>query len=732
MNFILLGILIFFSGMLHASVTVSTPSSAIIGNSFNISFNTSGTAKYELYENGRRLTTRTSSPISRKPLSTGKYSYIMRRCVNGTCEAFGNTTTVSVLPASVSISVSSSSVLAGNAVRISFNDSKGGYYELYENGRSLTKRSSSAIDRTLKVSGNYSYRMRRCENGVCGSFGGTKSVKVSPAKVSISTSASSITQGDKVNISFDDSKAGYYELFENGRSLTKRTSSPISRTILNAGDYTYTMRRCENGICGALGSAKKVKANAISGVSIASSSNDIISGKSISISFNDNDVGYYELYENNRSFTKRYNSPIVRGPLSSGSYSYKMRRCNGSACGNFGNTITVNVTEIKSVTASVSDLTVTQGDVVDISFNDSEAGSYELYENGDLLASRSSSPISRTLLNSGRFDYKIRRCVSGVCGNFGNTVSVNVASISPISISSSSTSMQLGQSTAIDFNDSADGAYELFENGTLLTRHTSAPIVRKPTSAGLYKWKMRRCRNNACGAFGPEISLEVKAAELPNPTISNLQYTPAHVLVGESQVFSFDYTNATKCYAKPASSGNGNINVSEEVYYSGQMDSGTYSLSLDRTSAATYSFTVTCTNESGKEAEAHVSTEIKEPLTVPTLTVQFMNQSKVNYKVEWSAVVEADVYQLEQSVDAGLTWQLLETSTVLFKEFNNAAPGDYTYRVSACRVNQDCGLPSIETSISVQPQNKTRKIIFIHTDLLGSPVAETNEKGVIQ
>ena len=60
---------------------------------------------------------------------------------------------------------------------ISFDASLGGDYELYKNDSHLTTKDSSPIN-DIAAKGSHSYKLRRCVNGVCGSFGAPKTIHV--------------------------------------------------------------------------------------------------------------------------------------------------------------------------------------------------------------------------------------------------------------------------------------------------------------------------------------------------------------------------------------------------------------------------------------------------------------------------------------------------------------------------------------------------------------------------
>jgi len=104
-------------------------------------------------------------------------------------------------------------------------------------------------------------------------------------------------------------------------------------------------------------------------------------------------------------------------------------------------------------------------------------------------------------------------------------------------------------------------------------------------------------------SWGDSVTAQVMIKLVPPDTgilasISNLRYEPQTVAVGETQSFSFDYTNARECRSYEILK-NGEVVEGSVVYVAdnGELQSGTYSWGpLVRTSANTWDFHVACAN----------------------------------------------------------------------------------------------------------------------------------------
>lgn len=220
------------------------------------------------------------------------------------------------------------------------------------------------------------------------------------------------------------------------------------------------------------------------------------------------------------------------------------------------------------------------------------------------------------------------------------------------------------------------------------------------------QWEITIRCVNAVGTVEAELSNRI---ELGVPVISDLAYTPNPGVIGQTQVFNFNYFGATKCYAPAAAAGNINENEQDIVYFEADgntASSGSVAITTPvRTKPGSWEFQVVCSNEVGISEPLTVSTSIIQGLDTPELTVEFQNPSNVlnnDYRVHWTEVPEAVTYRLEASFDNGETWPEVQVLQTLSKDYSDPGPGKYIYRVTACDVNNSCSLPSTQKSINIQ------------------------------
>lgn len=116
-------------------------------------------------------------------------------------------------------------------------------------------------------------------------------------------------------------------------------------------------------------------------------------------------------------------------------------------------------------------------------------------------------------------------------------------------------------------------------------------------------------------------------------------------------------------------------------------------------------------------------------LSPPSALIAPANDIDGHFPVKWEPSVGASYYVLEQRESTGQWIQVYEGSELIYPAA--LTNGSFTFQVKACAVSSMCSAYKVSNVISVSgSQVKTnRRVVFVHTDLLGSPAAETNEQG---
>lgn len=128
-------------------------------------------------------------------------------------------------------------------------------------------------------------------------------------------------------------------------------------------------------------------------------------------------------------------------------------------------------------------------------------------------------------------------------------------------------------------------------------------------------------------------------------------------------------------------------------------------------------------------------------------SASFAQEATHSVTLQWGAVEHADSYRLEERLDGESTWTQLSPDTDATVTQDSATgitlservAGDYVYRVIGCVTHpvdgplcsENIATYSVDYPVTLSAGDNVRRVIFIHTDLLGSPAAETDAQGEI-
>src|SRR5688572_2789291 len=294
-----------------------------------------------------------------------------------TLDPAGNRTEVAArtppgIPASITVPTSSTT----GSYTVNWAEASGTVtaYELYEatnagfSGQVLVH-SDAAPSKAIsgKGNGSYYYRVRACNGSACGGYrtGGNPTVVTLPPGVpaSISVPSGSTTGAYAIGWGTSLGNVTAYQLYEATNSgftgqVQVYSGTGTSKAISGKGNgsYYYRVRACNGSVCGGY----RTGGNPVSvtlppgipaSISVPTSSSTGV--YTINWGTSLGNVTAYQLYEaTNSSFTGQVQ--VYSGTATShgiwntanGSYYYRVRACNGSACSGYrigGNATTVNL-----------------------------------------------------------------------------------------------------------------------------------------------------------------------------------------------------------------------------------------------------------------------------------------------------------------------------------------------------------------------------------------------------
>lgn len=100
-----------------------------------------------------------------------------------------------------------------------------------------------------------------------------------------------------------------------------------------------------------------------------------------------------------------------------------------------------------------------------------------------------------------------------------------------------------------------------------------------------------------------------------------------------------------------------------------------------------------------------------------------------HFPVHWATSAGASFYILESSGVGGRWFPIYEGNETIYPAALTA--GSFAFRVKACASSSVCSTEKVSNVVNISgcQLNYNRRVVFMHTDLLGSPAAETNEQG---
>lgn len=98
-----------------------------------------------------------------------------------------------------------------------------------------------------------------------------------------------------------------------------------------------------------------------------------------------------------------------------------------------------------------------------------------------------------------------------------------------------------------------------------------------------------------------------------------------------------------------------------------------------------------------------------------------------SYQLAWQASGLADHYEVAEKFNTKNWTPFASVGSTLFVDYSNKPNGTYRYQVRACNVS-GCSGSVIPNSVVVD-LTPGKTVRFVHTDLLGSPVVESDEAG---
>lgn len=548
-----------------APSSLSVPATSHTG-SYTVSWSGGGTfTSYELFESTTtnfasqtRVFLGAGTSASLSGHGNGTFYYRLRGCNGSACTGYltGANGVVVTLPPGAPASITVPATNNTGSYSVSWGAASGTKtaYQLYEatsstfTGESLIY-SGLAVSQSLsRGNGTRYYRVRACNGSACSGYApGSNTITVTiPPSAPPSITVPTGSQNGSYTVSWGASTGNVtaYELYEannvgfTGEALVHSgTATSKALTGRTNGTYYYRVRACNTNICsgyafGSNSTSVTLPPGAPSSITVPTGS--VNGSYSISWGSASGTVTSYQLFEaTNSGFsgeTQIYSGASTSSSVSgrgNGTYYYRVRACNGSACGNYAPGANTTVVTLPPGTpSSISVPGTSNSGSYSVSWGSAsgQITAYEVYEannsgfSGAAIIYNSTGSSVGVSRGNGTFYYRARACNGSACGGYTSAVSI-VVTLAPgapaqLVVPATSTTGSYPISwTASSGNVSAYELYEAtnssFSGETLFYSGTATGPYANGKTNGTYYYRVRACYNGQCSGYTTTNSITV-------------------------------------------------------------------------------------------------------------------------------------------------------------------------------------------------------------------------------
>ena len=281
-----------------------------------------------------------------------------------------------------------------------------------------------------------------------------------------------------------------------------------------------------------------------------------------------------------------------------------------------------------------------------------------------------------TSVASGSWDYQVRACNTGGCGNWSSSLTVTVGSGLTLTVlpeTSTDGAYTVDWGIARCFNAPFGGGpvcWVLQErvgesgNWTVVTGIAATATSLSVTGKALGTYSYRLVIGAGASAVVVAGPASVTVAPPPTTLTASVSWDPETADHGGSSTLSWRSTEATSCELDGTAAALSGSRVENN-------------LTADRTS------TLTCTGDGDETASASATVTVRPPAPDAPAAPTGPSASTGTHTLSWSAVTGATQYEVQARVDDG-AWAASEQVTATSRRFTGVAAGIWDYQVQAC------------------------------------------------
>jgi len=303
--------------------------------------------------------------------------------------------------------------------------------------------------------------------------------------------------------------------------------------------------------------------------------------------------------------------------------------------------------------------------------------------------------------SAGNYGYRVRACLNNGCSNWSGTseMAVQFAPGSAPSLSVPATAAggtytvgwsAVGSATSYTLEESANGGAwtQAYSGASLGQGYTGKP-------AGSYGYRVKACNPAGCGAYSATGTVQAVYLPASTPTVT----TPASNNTGSYAVSWSAVANATSYQVEESANGGGWTLIHNAA-------GGSKTISGKATGSYAYRARACNTAGCGGYSGTATTQVTLPPTGAPTVTAPATSTG--SHTVSWTAVANANSYQLAEQVNGG-SWTAVYTGAATSVGLTGRAPATYGYRAIACNAGGCAGTYSavVNTVVSAIPPTPT-------------------------
>ena len=671
-------------------------SASVNQDTVNLSWDeVSDATSYKVYRDSSLIASPTTNAFTDTTLADGTYLYEV-----SAVDDAGESTSKASVSATVNnepptAPTNLTATVNGSNVNLNWNEvSDATSYNVYRDSSLIASPTTNAFTDTTLADGTYLYEVSAVDDAGESTSKASVNATVNNEPPTAPTNLSASVNQDTVNLSWDEvSDATSYNVYRDSSLLESTTANAFTDTALADGTYLYEVSAVDDA--GESTSKASVSATVnneppTAPTNLSASAN----GSNVNLSWNTvNDATSYNVYRDSNLIASPTTNAFTDTALADGTYLYEVSAVDDA--GESTSKASVSATVNNAAPAAPTNLSASaNGSNVNLSWDEvSDATSYNVYRDSNLIASPTTNAFTDTALADGTYLYEVSAVDDAGESTSKASVSATVNNEPPAAPTNLTASAN-GSNVNLTWNTVDDAtSYKVYRDSSLIASPTSNAFTDTALADGTYLYEVSAVDD--AGESTSKASVSATVNNEPPTAPTNL-----------SASVNADSVNLTWDTVADATSYN--------VYRDSSLIASPTTTTFTDTALAdgTYLYEVSAVDGAGEStSKASVSATVNnEPPSAPTNLTAAANGSNVN--LNWDTVADATSYNVyrDSSLIASPTTNAF-TDTAL-------ADGTYSYEVSSV---DDAGESTSKASVSatvnnVPPAAPTNLSASVNTD----------------